>query len=497
MKKRILMIVMVVLLIFSTVLTLFSCNDDEKEPDDDIVVTSPTPDAHDLEGYTVKFAVCEGEIEHPLSKRSILPDEDSGDSLDITIINRNKEIESRYNCNIDITYYISDLTHSLSSEILSGSGDYDVFVGRQYDDIALCIEDCLVDVANHEDASPYINLESEFPYWSKEYINGLSCNGKLYWLTGCISLNYIGGFYCTFLNETLYKEKLEKTYGSIYDIVRNKEWTVDKMQMFSDAVVTKKDISVDELIGSEELIGVAMPIHHNANALAVASGVEFCDIDMDGSLYCPITSANNQLYNFFTQYFKLIDSDGVMKFDMQYAKAFEAFKKGNALMTSGYMHSAAYYLNDMEYDYCIIPTPMLNEEQGRYISGLRMTVNLFGISKNSQNIKASAVVLEAMCKESYRMVKPRYYDDVLGVKYTTDLDTCEMIDLITQNSGYVDMVLAFAYTTYFDGLGNMIMMSLCDTQRNMQYVMTKYGHAASYRNRHLTEIVNKLSGEEQ
>ena len=76
MKKRILMIVMVVLLIFSTVLTLFSCNDDEKEPDDDIVVTSPTPDAHDLEGYTVKFAVCEGEIEHPLSKRSILPDED-------------------------------------------------------------------------------------------------------------------------------------------------------------------------------------------------------------------------------------------------------------------------------------------------------------------------------------------------------------------------------------------------------------------------------------
>lgn len=502
MKKRIFAAIIGILLIFSTVLTVASCEEKENNDSDteqpDIIIDSFEEDKiYDLEGYTVKFAVCEGEIEHPLTKRSIVSDETSGDSLDTTILNRNKAIEKSYNCNIEMTYYISNGSMGITTEILSGTGEYDVIVGRQYDDIALCLNDVLVDVANHKEAAPYIDLESEFHYWSKAYISGLTCNGKLYWLTGAISLNYMGGFYCTFLNETIYEEKLEKTYGSIYDIVRNREWTVDKMQMLADAVTTKKDISVDDLMGSKEIIGVAMPVHHNANALAISSGVEFCDTDAEGNLYCTIGERCIALSNFFEKYFKLIDSGSVINFDMQYSKAFEAFKNGNALMTSGYMHNAAYYLNDMGYTYCIIPTPMLNEEQGRYISSVRASVSLFGISSNSQNIMASAVVLEAMCKESYRTIQPRYYDDVLGLKYTTDLDTYEMIEIITEDSLYVDIVLAFSYTHYFENFGsNVIMMKLGGTERNMMYVMSSFGHAEGYRNRHLREIVAKLSGED-
>ncbi|MBR3714657.1 MAG: hypothetical protein IKM18_01980, partial [Clostridia bacterium] len=67
----------------------------------------------------------------------------------------------------------------------------------------------------------------------------------------------------------------------------------------------------------------------------------------------------------------------------------------------------------------------------------------------------TAIVLEAMCAESYRSVRPRYYEDALKFKYTTDLDSAEMIDILSENA-YMDFALVWAFTTYFSGLGNYL-----------------------------------------
>ncbi|MBE6608504.1 MAG: hypothetical protein E7633_08105 [Ruminococcaceae bacterium] len=487
MKKRILMIVMVILLIFSTVLTLVSCSNGEN-PDDDIVVTRPTPDAHDFEGYTVKFAVCEGYNNESLVKRSICPDENSGDPVDKAVIARNKAIENRYNCNIEMTYYIANENISLTPEILSGSGDYDVIVGRQCDDISLCLNNYLVDVANHEDTAPYIDLESKFFYWGTDYIKGLSYNGKVYWLTGEISLNYTVGFYCTFVNAALYEENFSKSEGSIYDIVRNKEWTVDKVKMLADAVTTEKNITFDELIVSEEYIGIAMPVNETVNALALASGVKFCETDR-----CTLNRNNTALHGFFDKYYELIDSGNMINTGDDYDSAFMAIKRDNALMTFGYLHQAVTYLKDqMTSPYYILPMPMLSAEQGNYVSPLINDLALFGISSSSKNIKATAIVLEAMCKESYRSVRPYYYEEDLGLHYTTDLDSAEMMDIICK-SAYTDTVYAWSGTEYFEGVGNMIKNAFADC-KDAEAAIKTFPVAQKIWDDDLSEIISKLSG---
>ena len=61
-----------------------------------------------------------------------------------------------------------------------------------------------------------------------------------------------------------------------------------------------------------------------------------------------------------------------------------------------------------------------------------------------------------MAAESYRSVRPEYYDSLLKGKYTTDIATREMIDLISENT-YTDVALAWSYTSYFsnDRVGNL------------------------------------------
>ena len=460
MKKRILATIMSVLLIVCSLLTLASCVG-EKEPDK----PGETPlvrewydnlGEHDLDGYTVKFAVAEAD-QDGFHKRSIAAEEDTGDSVDAAIFARNKAVEARFNCVIELTFYTdtSNLSTALSNVFMSGGKEYDVIAARQYDDIAICSKGYVVDLAKNEDASKYLEWQdNEFPYWAEGYIDGMSYKGQVYWLAGDLCLRYTGGFYCTFVNGAIYDEVLKESAGSIYDVVRNKQWTIDKMREFSDAATTVENTTITDLIGSENVIGVAMPIHDNTNGWAVAAGVNFSEQNKDGSINFTFNQKNTTLEAFYSEYMDLIGSKGIIELGGDYRSAFQAFASDNALMVPGRLNQAELYLREMTSHYYIVPCPLL-KEGGNYRSNVHDAINLYGISSGSENIAATAIVLEAMCAESYRSVRPRYYEDALKFKYTTDLDSAEMIDILSENA-YMDFALVWAFTQYFSGLGNYL-----------------------------------------
>jgi hypothetical protein len=98
---------------------------------------------------------------------------------------------------------------------------------------------------------------------------------------------------------------------------------------------------------------------------------------------------------------------------------------------------------------------MRNEDQKAYYSSVHDAISLFGINKYSANIKASAIVLEAMAAETYRSVRTEYYDNALKNKYTSSPDTAEMIEIIS-GGAYSDFVLVWCLTPYFSGMGAML-----------------------------------------
>ena len=113
----------------------------------------------------------------------------------------------------------------------------------------------------------------------------------------------------------------------------------------------------------------------------------------------------------------------------------------------------------MDSGFYIIPNPKLSENQKNYVSSLHDAISIYGINPNSKNIEASAIVLEAMAAESYRSVRPEYYDYALKNKYTTDPGTKEMIELISSSS-YSDFALVWAFTDYFKANANSDLSNL-------------------------------------
>jgi len=467
MKKRILATIMSVLLIVCTLLSLAACaggKEDEKGPGEEVIVRDwyDNLGEHDLNGYTVKFAVAETDGDG-FHKRSIAAEEDTGDAVDAAIFARNKAIESRFSCTIELTFYTdtSNLSNALSSVFMSGGEEYDVIAARQYDDISICSKGYVLDLSKNEYTSQYLEWkDNEFPYWGEGYVEGMSYKGQVYWLAGDLCLRYTGGFYCTFVNGTIYDEAIKESQGSIYDLVREKKWTIDKMRELSDAATTVENVTIEELVGSDGVVGIAMPIHDNTNGWAVAAGVNFSEQAKDGSVNFTFNEKNTRLDAFYKKYMNIIKSKGALTgLNGNYVSAFQAFASDNALMVPGRLNQAELYLREMSSPYYIVPCPLLDETQASYRSNVHDAINIYGISAGSQNVEATAIVLEAMCAESYRSVRPRYYEDALKFKYTTDLDSAEMIDILSENA-YIDFALVWAFTSYFKDLGSYLRINM-------------------------------------
>ena len=87
--------------------------------------------------------------------------------------------------------------------------------------------------------------------------------------------------------------------------------------------------------------------------------------------------------------------------------------------------------------------PKYNEAQQDYRTALHDQHPIFGISYASEQVYESAIVLEALCAEHSRLVRPKYYDESLKYKYTRDDESAEMIDIVREGV-YTDFVLAWA-----------------------------------------------------
>ncbi len=465
MKKRILAFAMSMLLLVSTVLTLASCGgkgdkDDDKQKYDGIQWLDNLGD-HDLDGYVVKFAVSEAaEDTYGFNERSIVADESTGDKVDAKIHLRNEAIKARFNCGIELTYKTNNnLTADLNSQFMGKSDEYDVIVGRQYDDVALCLNGYLVNLTKDETASKYLDLTRE--YWGTNYIKGMSYKNKVYWATGDLNLRYSGGFYGVFVNATLYDTKLKDEYGDIHDVVRNYKWTVKTMKDMSDKVAKIAAANAKPAdITESDIVGVAAPIHDNTNGWAVSCGVKWSRVSKSGNLVLEFDRNNTELEDFYNQYLALVKSDGCVDYTATdtfggYRAAFEVLKADRALFVPGRVNQAELYLRDMQNDFYIIPNPMRNEQQKAYYSSVHDAISIFGINKYSSNVKAAAIVLEAMAAETYRSVRTEYYDNALKNKYTSSPDTAEMIEIISDGA-YSDFVLVWCLTPYFSGAGAVL-----------------------------------------
>ena len=499
MKKKLTALLLGLVLAAGSVLTLTSCaNTDDKKPG----VTTGTPNGDevydvtqlpqvDMDGAVIGFCVAEtdGDGFHLRSIRS--DDEESEDIVDVAVRQRNAKIEQYFNCSIEVVDYIpGGLNKSIQSQLIAGVSDYDILGARQYDDVQLALRGVVYDLTklgeDYPDAANYMNFDA--PYWPSTYNDGLLVGKGRYWVTGDLCLRYSGGYYCYFVNHTLYNEKLAETYGNVYDLVREGKWSLDLLAEMAPTLW--EDSDNDDKTSTGDVLAIAQPVHDNTNGLAISSGVMFSYRHEDGTIEYTFTSGNKNLESFMNKFAGLLSQPGVHDYGADMVSAMNKFAEEEAVFAGGRLNQAELYLRDMVSDYGILPNPKLSADQENYISSIHDGVSLYGINNACEQIPNAALVLEAMEMESRKTVRPVYFEAAVKVKYSRGGDDADMIDLMDQTA-YSDFVYVWQFSSEMSGLGGWLRNNItAGGFNNVKRNQTKWKQGLEK----IIEEINKLEG---
>lgn len=379
------------------------------------------------------------------SERSIcLEDFDESDptvgAVDSKVYGRNCLVEENLGVLI-LPTAIDDgiISNTLYNDLLSGVSSFDILCGYQAFDTAIAVAGLLANFNDLErlDAD-YVALEQD--YWSQSYNEALSYKNKMFWITGDLSLRYLGGMYCTFVNLDLYRANFEETYGSIYSVVDDMGWDLDLMMTMSKTIWSDTDLSgkADE---GDIVIGFITEGKDMLDGMSIGAGVNFSERDENGNITLTFTdnSKTAKAFSFTQKMHDFFYGDYgcyvPAKFNHS-ATSMTIFASGKALFTHDKIYQAENYLTDMK-NYGIIPSPMLDGEQTAYRAAIHDGCTLFGLYKQSDSLPAAAATLEAMAAISHTEVTPAYYDEALKFRYSRDPQSAKMIDLI-RDSVYID-----------------------------------------------------------
>ena len=427
MKKLIAM----VLALASVLVIVCACaQNEEKKPtnstgEDDKLWLDNLPEDLDLEGADIKFIVGEADPPQTLSARSIYVEEDDGDIVNSEIYNRNARIEERLNCTITLVDAIgTGMQADATPVLMAGDDDYDVLGGRQHDDIDICLDGyCLNLNTLSEYGADYIDISQ--PWWGTEYIDKMTYKDQLYWITGVLSLRYISGANCLYVNSELYGKYVRDKHGDLYEIVKSGKWTLDLMGEM--AALAYVDQNGNDKSDKGDIFGLHISVSGDmVDALAYASGVHYSYETEDGTAIFNLSDTNADYINFMEKMGDIF----MTKYSFHSTSdTAPSFHDGEILFRGARVQNAELDYREMEQDFYIVPLPK-RDEASEYTTTIHDGNLLFAISYCTPQVAQSAAVLEAMAAESYRKVMPAYYDMALKYKYTRDDNAAEMIDLI-------------------------------------------------------------------
>ncbi|MBR5528523.1 MAG: extracellular solute-binding protein [Clostridia bacterium] len=274
---------------------------------------------------------------------------------------------------------------------------------------------------------PYINLEDE--WWHQGVRDELCFGDKVYVMTGDYAV-YIDRIDCLVFNKDIFDDLgLEYPYQDVLDGT----WTWDKFE----ELVQKgaRDLNGDgSMTLEDDQWGLTGWIYELAYALLVSSGYSPLEKDADNM---PILNENidetheiyDRIVNLFANgQYAWAESKG-------YSTQMSAFTEGRAMFKDLFLGGIT-GLKDVEFDFGILPYPKWNEDMP-YMNRSANMSPLTYIPVTNSNIAMTGAVLEEMAFQSAKEVTPVYFDTVLTVKSTRDVESESMLPIIKDNARFL------------------------------------------------------------
>jgi ABC-type glycerol-3-phosphate transport system substrate-binding protein len=364
---------------------------------------------------------------HIRSNDDIAVEELNGEIVNDAVFQRQRLVEDRLNVRINnvpddgASHGADGLIRRL---VTAGDHVYDIFTASSYVSAPLGLSGIFHNLYDIE----HIDLSK--PYWMQGYIENARISDTLFTISGDILLSVVRSAFAVFFNHELVEAyDLENPY----QIVRDGRWTIDKkFEMVKDIY---RDLNGDGEKDMEDFYGLG-----TSNVIiidAYTSSFDLRNILFDEN---NLPFINTDVSKFAAATEKLHDlnwnQQGVFAYieindNNEMTDLCRYFAQGNLVFINNWLRGTeTIYLRDMQADYGIIPYPKYDEHQQNYYTFLHDQFGAIGIPATAQNTEMIGAVLEALASESRRSVVPAYYDIALKGKYTRDVESAEMLDII-------------------------------------------------------------------
>ncbi len=357
----------------------------------------------------------------------IYREEDSSEPVDSAIYQRNLALSEKYGYGIDFIGSAS-VNKDIKDAYKAGIKDYDVVVYCAYEACPAASSNIFLDLTT----VPNLNLGKR--YWDQGLFEGLSIDGKLFYVTGDISTKANSGtFLCMFNKKVAADHDVEDLYAA----VRNGTWTMDKMYSISKEIGYRDD--GDSRVGVEDFFPLAIQ-YEIYLALFYGQGGRISRKDEnDLPVLCVSDERNvaviDKIYKQTLTDNLAIDAHDYLPYADQHGifASTAAFMDDRALF---YFTNAGNIpgLREMKSDFGVLPNPKYDENQKDYFSYVYHGVSMYMIPVLAKD-RADFIgyALETMAYESHNTVTPAYYDVTLLNKSQRDPDSYEMMDIAFRN----------------------------------------------------------------
>ncbi len=380
-------------------------------------------------------------IAHSTRNNDYIIEEENGDLINDAKFKRNELTKQRLG--IDLNFVGSTLTTSgtdqttesnkISSLILAGDTTYDAYIQVQHGAMpGLIQEGMFIDWYD----LPHIDFSKA--WWFSNTLRDINFGGKVFAMTGDYNLASTSGCACVAFNKTMLDElELEYPYQMVFDGT----WTHDKFVEYIQAAT--KDLNGDgQLVIADDRYGYNGWSYEQLYALYIGYGGQH--VIRDDNALPKLSIYSERQANVIEKMLQVFANPGAVYEDKTYGVAETMFKEERLLFINSGLSAIPGYRNH-EFDVGFVPYPKLNEEQENYYArtGNTTCLTYIPVTLPEDRYPLVGATLETMAYYSHVEVLPKYFDTVLTVQSTRDIESEQMIPIIKDGSRFMDHAIGF------------------------------------------------------
>ena len=389
----------------------------------------------DYNGYT--FRVLARAATDQWENFDLVADATNGDVINDAVYSRNQTVEELLNVKLtQVPVNGYDVLGPANRSITAGSDDYDIIMPSITDCANIAQKGYLLPLQE----LPYMDLSK--PWYDQRCINELAINEQNYLFFSDITVRNLDAIWIYVFNKSMLETfDLEDPY----ELIAADKWTWDKMTEMCKQVTG--DIDGNGTMDKADRWGL---VAHDYVITAgyVGSGERIATAQQDGSI--TLTMNNERVYDvidkiiavqpYWIRYaltankYSKAQPVGFEPKD-NYAELVSVFTSGNAL----FMGECMAVIEDMRsstVDFGVVPTPKLAEEQKGYYSAVNYIAACMAAPVTTVDPERTSVIIEAWAAESHKTLLPAYYDIAMKGKYTRDVMSSDMLDVILGSRSY-------------------------------------------------------------